>query len=751
MYPKYYDIIQQIPETFNASQKIKQETYKQEFGENKLNTILWSDHHHDLKSHKTVNYAISNEEYETLKANGIFIKTPSTPTSFPQVYAELHNNDIPVMVTADSMLFALHTYYDLALKKVETTKLLPQLTNICKLLLDELHKITPTEQNKQLLMQLEVFLVVPNVLINLNKDLDGNFVDTSTTLYPIEELKQMLEEPRKGRYSNFDTTKLRPFLKFIDVPYHPHKSHTPFGTHEKLREALNKFVVPHISKPNEFKFGGEALFYETINKCMTNNVIEFNIGGVVIQIMGNMLNPQGHYTESINLKQYYMAFSWLSKFTISTESSKMNDIALSIFKLQCLMAKLAEPHLNIINEYQQTIKLIRGEPVSFTVESYLELINEHIPKFETLNETFIWILNSEQHFTEQCNKNTVNLNNLSQYHNGRIPFNFFGDCHQIDNIVISKFTDDQLILDNSFPSTRKIPSIYDILYTLFNNESAKSEITYLMNNVKQEYRDGYSYNNHLEVQKQICENLIFDDTIYSQELKMIRSLVSDNEMLSKLNIYPFNTINWNKKQATTQMAHYAEIRHDNNLYINACWGRQCCQHPDILIELVPTFWKEMLVLVNLMKKLNGDNNRLKSFSEILNVFIEYSESYLEHKPISDEMLHKLKSIIVEHTDSGGDKYYGGWYSDLLGEVETEVNPIISTYFSSSNDNRGPGMNVQLGTGPCKLLYVLTNDHVTNEEKILIGPIYSAYEILTDSDTSIDDDIWKATYNNYTPF
>jgi len=58
---------------------------------------------------------------------------------------------------------------------------------------------------------------------------------------------------------------------------------------------------------------------------------------------------------------------------------------------------------------------------------------------------------------------------------------------------------------------------------------------------------------------------------------------------------------------------------------------------------------------------------------------------------------------------------------------------------------GPGGIVHLGTGPCKLMYLLTTDHVTNEPKIMVGPTYSAYEVITDYNTRLNDEEWKTEY------
>lgn len=457
-----------------------------------------------------------------------------------------------------------------------------------------------------------------------------------------------------------------------------------------------------------------------------------------------------------------MAFTWLSKFDAVVHNQ---DISSASTLLLCsLIAKISEKHLNVANEFQNLISMIIGKSDGYTLGPFLELINKHIPQIDSLNDTVQFLLDNHETLWEVVMKGPIQTPKLGKFGDKdgdahELSFSLFGKGTQIDNTIISKLVDNGIVGDDGLPFDvkRKFPLIFDLVYTLFNNKSVKDDIVELMKNPKVSQRDGYEYSNHLESLAKECDEHVFDDTLYAQELKMLRALVADRELYKQLNLHPFNTKEWEKKQAISQTAHYAELRHDNCLYVEEVCGMCCeCEYPDLLIEPVPTFWKEMLVLVNMMKKMmqqeSRDSRILDNFSEFLQMFIDYLDLQLNNKPIPEKMLHYLKSIIEEHHGSGSPSY-GGWYASLFHDIEDtmQTKPEVSSYFTGVSDERGEGGIVHLGTGPCKLMYLLITDPLTQEKKIMLGPTYSAYEVITDYGTRYNDEEWGKEYVNHTPF
>ena len=114
----------------------------------------------------------------------------------------------------------------------------------------------------------------------------------------------------------------------------------------------------------------------------------------------------------------------------------------------------------------------------------------------------------------------------------------------------------------------------DLVYILFDN---KAVLPKLEEQMKQQ---GHLYGSYLNSLKE--KTVHSSNTLYAQELKMLAALTKS------IDEPPFNTINWGKKQAITQIAHYSDLRHDNVLYNDECYGVfDGCNYPDLMVE--PSF------------------------------------------------------------------------------------------------------------------------------------------------------------------
>ena len=83
-----------------------------------------------------------------------------------------------------------------------------------------------------------------------------------------------------------------------------------------------------------------------------------------------------------------MAFTWLSKFDVVIN----NDNSTSALLLGTLIAKIAEKHVDSVDEIQTFIASIIGKPDGYALKSFLELVNKYMPIFNNLDETIDWLL-----------------------------------------------------------------------------------------------------------------------------------------------------------------------------------------------------------------------------------------------------------------------------------------------------------------------------------------------------------------------
>ena len=802
--PKYIDLIQTDPEEFNKSQEQKQKEYQAKIGyEQFCDEVYHSGKHHPLKARRNDDYRLTDQELESLKTNGVLFKDNQKNkwgnqiNTFASSYQSLYNNDMPVFITADSMLYAFHKFYDNYLKYIESTVLIEKLETMCYNMLQNVYKIKPSDKNKKLLESLELYFMVPYILTQstqelvpendlisnqcikltemdkqelLNyptmRDCEGRYLSWKEYNDSVSKQKKILEEKCQyekeqgfkiinelNMYNKEHKFKLHMFCKVNNIE--PEKKSDfvveVISSSPKFNTIFHQFKCPNITCDFALKYASLDTFNVIIKQIANYHPISLNFNGCEIKMDGTMFKPRGHYTESLELKKYFQAFNWLFKFEICLRGkleSCMNELLTAT-----VLCKVAEPCMKELQEFEEFIKMIVGNADGYTLTTFLPIVNKIIPENLDLTQTVDWILDHQNILLEFCRTQLtqkVQLTKLGDTNDSstNISIKIIGQGNQIDNFMINDMIDQKLIADDGSIPMRKFPSVFDLVYTVFDNQSIDHNLKDKM------LRDEVQYMKHLDKKaKEMHEYFQTDksqsSSFYAQELKTMRALSQD-----RVNIYPFNTKQWLQKQAQTQIAHYAEVRHDNVLYVNECYGMMClCQYADLLVEPVPTFWKELLNLIQLVKSMCRDKHfieLLTNFETIINKFIIFVDCYINHKPLDPKLIEDLSTIVIAQLVGSGSCYYDGWYPKLFqnNDEMLKFKPEIGTMFTAPNDIRGPGGIIHLGTGSIQNMYILVKDPYTNEDKVFIGPVYSAYEFTTDPQTRLNDDEWEKIYQNY---
>jgi hypothetical protein len=320
---------------------------------------------------------------------------------------------------------------------------------------------------------------------------------------------------------------------------------------------------------------------------------------------------------------------------------------------------------------------------------------------------------------------------------------------QFDNEIIAQLVDDKLILDDGYCPNRKDPSVLDLMYTLFNNDS-------VLQRIDNDMVSFGSYYDHLQALKELCVNHVFDDTLYGQELKMLMALTADVDTWDELNMKPFNGKAMLEKLSGDQLGHYAELRHDNVLYLDENCGMRClCQHPDLMVEPVVTCWKEMLKLVGMFKALactDIDKKIINSFETVIGKLLKFLKLQMSGE-IDEKLMEELMCICKQESRGSGSSEYNGWYFSLFHDKEDalKVKPEVSTFYTSVDDVRGPGNISTLGTGSCKMVYYHVVDEKRGIDKIMLGPTYGVYSFVTGYNDRLNDDDFAKRIGEFSQF
>lgn len=544
------------------------------------------------------------------------------------------------------------------------------------------------------------------------------------------------------KYSNFDSNKME-LYEVCDL----------ILSNASLKEAFDNSEIATLNKNIKPKYNSDDVIIEILSKVNSNNDIVLNLSGVEFKFNGTTFKPRRHYTKTITLRNYFRSFTWISKMVIKLNKKENYQKYVDGLLMSLMLSKISEGMIDNVNDFESFIKKIIGEPDGYVLSSFLNETNNFVFSFDSVDSALEWMIdNKEQLASDIILNKKCKLAKYGDTIDSEAEFSFslVGKGTMHDNIIIQNMVDNNFN-DFTGKGLRKYSSIFDVTYALFGNEVALKLAENRMNNVEKINRDGFEYTEYLkQIKKETDEANIYGNTLYNQEIAVLRSLTKDK------NYFPFNSEQWEMKQTQTQIGHYCEMRHDNVLYAEKVGGcTLLCEYPDLLVEPVPTFWKEFLNLIYMMKDLVKNDrglNILQNFEDIVILFIEYLTAYSNGKQLDELSISVLKSVIIKQHGSGSSSM-DGWYPSLFytkDEAPTKFNPEVSSFFTAVPDERDDGGIIHLGNGPVQLMYVLTTNNITKEKTVYVGPVYSTYEFITDFNTRLNDEEWKNSYQKYKP-
>jgi hypothetical protein len=203
---------------------------------------------------------------------------------------------------------------------------------------------------------------------------------------------------------------------------------------------------------------------------------------------------------------------------------------------------------------------------------------------------------------------------------------------------------------------------------------------------------------------------------------------------------------YQRKQLQTQLASWAELRHDTVLY-----GKQSytmgvlCEYPEGYVEPYPEFFARLALLTAEAEKRLGatlTNNTgyaefFKNFSTTMRYLERLARKELDARPFTAEESGFLKKTIDQRGGGCGPPSYDGWYARLYfgGEAE-KWKPTVSDVHTDPTS----GTVLQEGVGNANFI-VAAIDNQSNRAAY-VGPVYSYYEFARPASDRMTDETWR---------
>jgi hypothetical protein len=663
--------------------------------------------------HSTFHF--TQEEIALLDNNGFVVSDRLRFKDFATAYAYLHVKDMPVLVTTDSLLHALHQTYDDLLIRLEETFLTSRLTRLLSQCLQQVKtdaKINRDPLLTPLFTDLDTYLVVPLILLS-----SGNERHQYTT--PTCESYLKLAETAAGiiPISLFGVSRNIDFTLF------------------KPRGHYSKFIQRY----------------------------SYNEQGI----------PQMH-EEPHPLQNYFRAIMWLSQIDFRLVEYDQRGIAhlnleslaaAALFSTSIKRAKEQETWA----ELDMLFRSLVGQSDNMTLPDLERFLSDadmrcpgdilrHPAPTEVLSRLTA-VDYGQQRITGQVQAVSPEVSTPISRH---ISFLLLGQRFCIDSYIMNELVFDRLMV-NGQKIKRFLPSPLDVMYALGND---RAEIHLGLELAH------YGYKDQLQAMRKITEleaPSFWTGSMYHQLLSILRTL--NTETVNGNYPRAMGTQAWADKVLHTQLASWAQMRHDNILYVKQSFTMQLsCEYPAGYVEPYPSCYTAMQEYAKMGKKLFNNLNLKRLTNEeqaICKMSIDYfehletvtqrlqtlAEKELKQDPFSEQEETWLKETAVRRLvrcgSGGAEERWTGWYPQLFLREQWHKSPaLIADVHTNLPGQFDPLASVlHVATGPVATMPLIVN--MDEGSTIYVGPAFTYYEMVTRTPvpTRLTDKEWQEVLNS----
>ena len=633
-------------------------------------------------------------EKSLLSEHGFVVSDRLRYPSFGSALYDIYNRDLPLFVSADAILHAVHASYDAILVDAENQLLIPKLDSLLSSLRVQLPAISAAYASEAamapMIRDLDVYLTVAYAMLKGSAD----------PLFP-EDISAV-------------------------------------NSLENLIAAQQPAAYPLFSS--------------------TDRLLDFS-----------QFTVRGHYTQSVALGRYFQSMMWLGRTEIYLLSpanvnppQKPADIQRQTIDAALLVEALdravAFPRLE---EIDAVIRMFVGESDNVTLPNMKTLLQRgQIGSARQLLDPLALAALQDTLRNQPFAFQRINSQILASTDPTR-PDNIqpassvllLGQRFVVDSYVTGNVVFDKISYQGA-AVWRALPSALDVLFALGNDAAAQLLVGQL---------DAYHYGTNLAALRYLIDAYdpsFWNSSLFNAWLEMIRSC---NPPANRSALPPFmTTASWWQEKMNTQLASWAELRHDNLLYAKQSYtGVSSCSFPRSYVEPIPGLYDAVRAFAQLGKTrliplLSGGSaqyvlssyfSRLDGVADTLG---SIARKELGASPLSgDEILflqHMLYTVSAGCTTSPD-----GWYYDLYygngGFFKQDF--VVADVHTCPSDAAGNlvGWVLHVGTGPINM-GVVTATTAEAGTAAYIGPVMSYAEHVTSNFARLTDEQWSKSYALY---
>ncbi len=637
----------------------------------------------------TIKYNLTESELDLLKQNHFVVTERLRFDCFGRALHDIYGKDLPVFITTDAILHALHYSYDQILKDIEIGILEPNLDKFLDALSNSLPELVNKYDSNELmhdaLCDVDLYVTMAKSLLD-DRLLSPKYTsqETVSAVWEAVQAEKMVEMPL---FSERDRK-----LDFSQFTVRGHYAST------------------ETSKPLGPYF-----------KCM-----------MWIGRMSFLLTPPP---------------SWEKE-----EVRRMNLGAVLLNELVVISG--AQP---LLDENDDIITFMVGESDNLTPSELAEIIvSEDITladgllddsKYAAFQEALLASAGSGQRilsnfFIMDPFSTTPDILPVS--------YQLMGQRFIIDSYIFSNLVYDRIIHDNK-KIWRPMPDPLDAMFVLGNDDALP---------LLKEQLDTYKYSSQLSALRYLTDAYdpdFWDLSLYNVWLQALRFLNPPEDKTG----FPFfmQTTAWHQEKLNTQLASWAQLRHDNLLYAKQSYtGGIACSYPHSFVEPYPEFYRQIAAFAEkaetyFAKFTNNtwEINCVKEyFPRLKNIVLQLeviAQKELDRLPLSNDETEFLKRMLFQETGSGAPPF-SGWYAELFYFMKdaAEIDYVVADVHTQPTDQFGGvvGRILHVGVGNVNLgVFLADSPSADYRPMAFVGPVMSYYEKITDDFDRLTDERWKS--------
>lgn len=633
-------------------------------------------------------FHLTSDERQLLRRHGFVVSERLQRETFGSALTEIFHQDLPVFVSTDAILHAVHMSYDVILKQSEIVLLIPQLDS----LLSGLHAQMP--------LLWERYGGTPEMLVSL-RDVD---------LY-LSVARSLLREPV--------------------LPYAP----------ENLPAMNDLLGLISAESP--------ALVRLFSSSFRSVDFSQFTV--------------RGHYTQNEVLSRYFRSMIWLGRTELMLSSPSVDgngaqtteDVRRQTIDALLILEAIEEGDLaGRLSAIDEVIRRFVGESDNVTVAQLADVrASADIDQASALLDSMAFARFqselAERPFAGQRIMSQIFITDPLSPEQVRLPsaFLLLGQRFVIDSYVMSQVVYDRIVWRGE-KVRRMLPSPLDVLFALGNNAAGQ---------LLRPEMEQYPYGRNLAALRYLVDHYdgsFWTSTFANAWLSSIRSL---NPPRERAGLPAFmRTAAWWQQKMNTQIASWAQLRHDNLLYAKQSYSAGVvCSYPESYVEPIPEFYASIRRLAESGASICEDVGlssgvdyfiSLKSVAEMLETI---ALKTLEGTPLSEDERTFLRGMLRPPDGICGSPW-GGWYTGLFYEYHQgpfKANTIVADVHTAPTDEAGNavGWVLHVGTGNVNMA-VVTANHPNVGMATFIGPVMSAYEYVSTGFHRLTDEEWTESFS-----